>query len=100
MSFANQFLISKKEKSKKEKILHVKVEDIVDLLESGLRQLGKNIQESVILQNQIFDKIKEICTQGQQSTAQLKEFRDKLEKNLKKIEAQEQDLQNFLIVCK
>jgi uncharacterized protein YpbB len=99
MSFANEFVVAKKTKAKKESCVHVK-EDIVELLESALRQLGSNIQQSVIVQNQIFDKIKEILGDSQQSTSQLKDLREKLEKYLKKIEEQQADLQSFLLACK
>ncbi len=96
--FANEFVVSKKTKEKKEMAASVK-EDIAELLESALRQLGKNIQQSVTVQNQLFDKIKEICGDGQQSTLQLKELREKLEKHLKKLEEQQAELQSFFVVC-
>lgn len=96
---ANEFVVSKKTKAKKEMAVRVK-EDIAELLESALRQLGSNIQQSVIVQNQIFDKIKEILEGSQQSTSQLKELRDALEKYLRKFEEQQADLQSFLLVCK
>jgi ElaB/YqjD/DUF883 family membrane-anchored ribosome-binding protein len=99
MSYANQFVISKKEKSKKEMASHVK-DDIVELLESTLRQLGRNIQQSVTVQWQIFDTIKDMYGQGQQSTVQLKEIRDKLQSFLKKIEQQQEDFRDFLLTCR
>jgi hypothetical protein len=96
MSFANQFIVSKKTKEKKESSAHVK-EDVVELCESALRQLGCNVQQSVTAQNHIFDKIKSLCIEGQQSTAQLKELREKLEKYLKKLAEHQADLQELLI---
>lgn len=96
--FANEFVV-KKTKTKKEIAVHVK-EDIIELLESSLRQLGRNIQQSVAVQNHIFDMIKNVCDDGQQSTAQLKELRDRLEKYLKKIEEQQVDLQSFILQSK
>lgn len=99
MSFSNEFVVSKKDKAKKEIAGRVK-EDIAELLESMLRQLGTNIQQSVSVQNYIFDTIKDVCGQGQKSTAQLKELRDKLEKYLKKIEEQQADLEAFMLIFK
>lgn len=97
--FANEFVVSKKTKTKKETAAQVK-EDVIELLESTLRQLGNNIQESVTVQNKMFDKIKEMCSDNQQSTDQLKELRNKLEKYLKKLEDQQADLQDILWSCK
>ena len=95
----SEFVVCKKTKTKKETAVRVK-EDIVELLGSSLRQLGCNIQESVTVQNQIFDKIKVMLEDNQKTTAQLREFRDNLEKYLKKLEEQQADLQNFLLSCK
>ena len=93
---ASEFI---KKKEKKEIAVRVK-EDIAELLESSLRQLGKNIQLSVAVENHIFDKIKEICGDSSLSTAQLKELREKLEKYLKIFEDQQADLNSFLLQCK
>lgn len=93
MNLANQFV---KKKPKKEIAVRVK-EDIVELLESCLRQICGNIQELVTVQSQIFDKIKEIYEDGQPSTSQLKELRDNLEKNLKTLQTQQADLHNFFL---
>ncbi|MBP6870337.1 hypothetical protein KBC04_05615 [Candidatus Babeliales bacterium] len=94
-----EFIVSKKTKTKKEIALHVK-EDIAELYESILRQLGSNIQQAVVVQNQVIDKIKNFVDDSSQSTHQLKELRDKLEKYLKTLEEQQADLQNFLLFCK
>jgi len=99
LSAGSEFVVCKKTKTKKETAVHVK-EDTIELLESSLRQLGCNIKQSVTVQNQIFDKIKEMLEDNQKTTTQLKEFRDNLEKYLKKLEEQQVDLQNFLLSCK
>lgn len=92
---ANEFI---KTKPKKEVAAKVK-EDIAELLESAVRQLGRNIQQTVIVENKIFDTMKELLEGGQRSTAQLKELRTTLEKYLKKFEEQQLELQNFLLAC-
>jgi septal ring factor EnvC (AmiA/AmiB activator) len=89
----------KKPKQKKETTSQVK-EDIAELLESALRQLGKNIQQSVDVQDQIFDKIKEILGDNQMSADQLKALRFRLELHLKKLEEQQADLYDILLSCK
>lgn len=94
---ASEFV--KKPKQKKESTSQVK-EDIVELLESALRQLGKNIQQSVDVQDQIFDKIKEILGDNQMSADQLKALRFRLELHLKKLEEQQADLYDILLSCK
>ncbi|MBV8660709.1 MAG: hypothetical protein JO129_01010 [Candidatus Dependentiae bacterium] len=96
---ANEFVVSKKTKTKKETTAQVK-EDVVELLESSLRQLGNNIQVSVTVQNKMFDKIKDMCNDNQQSIEQLKELRSKLEKYLKNLEEQQADLQDILWLYK
>ena len=83
--FANEFVVPKKAKAKKEVAVHVK-EDIVELLESSLRQLGRNIKQAVIVEDQIFDQLKELLTDDQMTTAQLKDLRDHVEKYLQMIE--------------
>ncbi|MDP3788055.1 MAG: hypothetical protein Q8Q60_01895 [Candidatus Chromulinivorax sp.] len=88
-----------KEKVKKESSTQVK-QDIAELLESAVRQLGNNIKESVTVQNQMFDQIKEIMGDSQQSTAQLKELRKKLEACLKNLEDQQAELHTILLTCK
>lgn len=92
-----EFVINKKDKTKKEIALHVK-EDIVELYESALRQIGSNIQQSVVVQNYIIDNIKRLMENNSQSTAQLKALRAQLEKSLKILEEQQADLQNFLML--
>ena len=93
-----QEFIKPKTKSKKEIAAQVK-QDIADTLECLLRQVGTNIQQSVVVQNQIIDKIKNLVEDTAQSTQQLKETRNKLENYLKKLEEQQADLQNFLLIC-
>ena len=92
--FANEFVVPKKAKAKKEVAVHVK-EDIVELLESSLRQLGRNIKQAVIVEDQIFDQLKELLTDDQMTTAQLKDLRDHVEKYLQMIEQQQSDLESF-----
>ncbi len=96
---ANEFIIPKKTKTKKETAAQVK-EDVAGLLESSLRQLNNNIQESAIVQNHIFDKIKELLSDSQLTTTQLKELRGKLEKYLQRFEDQQADLHSFLLDLK
>jgi len=96
LCYANEFVVSKKSKSKKEIAIHVK-EDVVELCESVLRQVGKNIQQSVAVQNQVFDMIKMIAEDNSLTTAQLKEVRGKLEKYLKELEDQWAQSQLFLL---
>lgn len=92
--FANEFVVAKKTKTKKEIAAHVK-EDVVELLESSLRQLGRNIKQAVIVEDQIFDQLKDLLTDDQMTTAQLKDLRDHLEKYLQMIEQQQSDLESF-----
>lgn len=96
--YSQEEFIKVKTKTKKEIALHVK-EDIAELYESMLRQIGNNINQSVDVQNQIFDKIKKLMNDASLSTYQLKELRHKLENYLKKLEEQEADLHNFLLLC-
>ena len=93
---AQEFIVPKKVKTKKEIAAHVK-EDIVELLESSLRQIGVNIQQAVSVQNKILDQIKDMLTDDQLTTAELKDVRSRLEKNLKMFELQQSDLQDFLL---
>lgn len=95
--YANEFIVHKK--TKKEIAAHVK-EDIIELLESSLRQLGKNIQHTVAAQNKIFDQIKTMCDNSSQSTEQLKELRAQLEKYLRAFEQQQAELGQFLLQIK
>lgn len=95
--YSEQEFIKVKAKTKKEIALHVK-EDIAELYESMLRQIGSNIQQSVGVQNQIIDKIKKLMNESSLSTHQLKELRSKLENYLKKLEEQQADLHNFLLL--
>lgn len=89
----------KKPKPKKETSSQVK-EEIAELLESAVRQLGQNIKQSVDVQNKMFDAIKEILSDNQLSTQQLKELRNRLEQHLKKLEEQQADLYDVLLSCK
>jgi len=98
----SEFVVVKK---KKESTVHVK-EDIGYALEISLRQIGKNITQSVIVQNQIFNKIKDLlgaCEKNNDSkstfdasTAQLKIYRNQLESFYHKLEQQQVELESFL----
>ncbi len=94
---AHEFV--KEKKVKKESSSQIK-QDIAELLELISRQLGSNIQESVTVQHQIFDQLKEVMGDGDHSTVQLKELRKKLEACLKKLEEQFAELHNILLTCK
>ena len=88
-----------KTKQKKESASQIK-DDIVELLVSVLRQLGQNIQQTVDVQNQAFDMIRKIFSDNQLSAEQLRDLRCKLEKHLKKLEAQQAELYDILLSCK
>lgn len=91
----NEFIVDKKTKPIKEMALRVK-EDIADFLESILRQLGKNIGQSVYVQNHVFDMIKDLFDDQTLSTQELKELRSYLTEYLHTLEKHQVDLQNFL----
>ena len=99
----NEFVVKKK--NKKELAVNVK-EDIAAELEFELRQVSKNIAELARVQEQIFDKMKDLlgacedatdkksCFAG--STQQLKEQRHKLKIFSEKLARQHDDLQTFV----
>lgn len=99
----NEFVVKKK--NKKELAVNVK-EDIAIELEFELRQVSKNIAELARVQEQIFDKMKDLvgacedaidkksCFSG--STQQLKEQRHKLKIFSEKLARQHDDLQTFV----
>lgn len=89
MVYANQFIVPKK--TKKEMAIHVK-EDIAELLESAVRQIGVNISQAVRVQNSFFDSMKDMCVDKNYSTAELQQMRSKLEKYLEILESQAADL--------
>ena len=89
----------KKTKQKKETSSQVR-DEIAELLESTLRQLGQNMQQSIDVQNKIFDKIKEIMSDSSLSIEQLKELRIRLVKHLKKLEEQQAELYDIVLSCK
>jgi hypothetical protein len=93
---ANEFI--KKSKQKKESTGRIK-QDVVDQLESIARKIGENIQQSVEIQNLMFDLTKEIMN-DERSGAGLHELRKKLESALKKLEEQQVELQRILVNCK
>jgi len=93
---ANEFIVPKKAKTKKETAAQVK-EDVAELLESALRQLNSNIQQAAIVQNRIFDLMKELLSDNQLTTDQLRKMREKLEKYLQRFEEQQADLHSFLL---
>jgi septal ring factor EnvC (AmiA/AmiB activator) len=93
---ANEFIVPKKSKAKKETAAQVK-EDVAELLESALRQLNSNIGQAAIVQNKIFDQIKELLSDNELSTDQLRQLRTKLEKYLQRFEEQQADLHSFLL---
>ncbi len=94
---SNEFVVAKKEK--KQTAAQVK-EEVVELLESVVRQLGQNIQQAVDTQNRVFDMIKSMISQDQFSTQQLKDKRTMLEQHLKKLEQQQAELYDILLACK
>lgn len=94
---SNEFVIVKKEK--KQTAAQVK-EEVVELLESVVRQLGQNIQQTVDTQNRVFDMIKSMISQDQSSTQKLKDQRAMLETHLKKLEQQQAELYDILLACK
>lgn len=99
---ANEFI---KLKQKKESSTSVK-EDIGCELELLLRQMNKNSIDMARVQDQIFDKIKDLMGSSDdlldgrsvfdKSTTELKEQRHKLKHFHQKLLQQQQDLQNFL----
>ena len=101
-SSANEFVVTKV-KSKKETSATVK-EEIGETLESCLRQMSHNIVQQAKVQQQIFDKIKDLvgaCDDKDTSafcgsTAQLKEQRHKLQVFHQKLVQQQEELQKFL----
>lgn len=98
----NEFVVKKK--NKKELAVNVK-EDIAAELEFELRQINKNIVELTRVQEQIFDKLKDLlganddvldkksCFAG--STQQLKEQRHKLKIFSEKLLQHSHDLPTF-----
>lgn len=95
-----EFIVKKK--SKKESVAMIK-EDIGQTLEDCLRQLSKNIVQQAKVQEQIFDKVKDLfagCVDESSvfdgSTAKLKEQRQKLQIFHHRMLQQEDDLKNFL----
>ncbi len=92
----NEFI--KKPKAKKESVAQVK-EEVAELLESVLRQVGQNICQSIDVQNNVFDKIKEIMSDNQLSCEQLKQLRARLEKQLKVLEEQQAQLYDIILSC-
>lgn len=96
----SEFVVKKK--TKKESVSSLK-EDIAGQLELSLRQMSKNIAEQAKVQQQIFDKIKDLlgaCESEKSvfagSAEQLKAQRDKLQTFHKKLVQQQDDLQTFL----
>jgi len=97
--FPGEFVVVKQPK-KKESAAHVK-EDIADQLESISRQINKNVRQSSYVQDQLFDKVKELVTQSDRSvfsgsTTELKECRCKLKNFYELLERQQADLETFL----
>jgi gamma-glutamylcysteine synthetase len=103
----NEFVVKKK--NKKELAVNVK-EDIAAELEFELRQISKNIAELARVQEQIFDKMKDLVGACEDtldkkscfsaSTQQLKEQRHKLKIFSEKLVRQYEDLQTFLACFK
>ena len=98
----NEFVVVKN-KNKKESAGAVK-EEIGETLELCLRQMSNNIVQQAKVQQQIFDKIKDLvgaCDQTDKSvfdgsTVQLKEQRHKLQAFHQKLVQQQEELQKFL----
>jgi|GEM_PF-1491232 len=100
----NEFVVVKT-KNKKELLVSVK-EDIACELELLLRQTSKNIAEQAQVQQQIFDKIKDLMgafdessspkTVFAGSTMKLKDQRHKLKMFNQKLLEHQEDLQGFL----
>lgn len=94
-----QEFIKPKKKEKQESAAKIQ-QDVADLLEIIVRQIGTNIQQSVVVQNQVIDQIKSLMHDNSQSIDKLKQARCKLEQYLKKLEEQQLELQNFLLSCR
>lgn len=97
---SHEFVVKKK--IKKESITSIK-EDIACQLELSLRQMSKNIIEQAKVQQQIFDKIKDLLGASESeksvfngSIEQLKSQRDRLQIFHKKLVGQQEELQAFL----
>jgi len=100
----NEFVVTRA-KSKKESASSVK-EDIAITLEMCHQQISKNIIELAKIQQQTFDKIKDlvgVCDASSNeksvfdgSTVQLKEQRHKLKAFHHKLVQQQEELQHFL----
>ncbi|AXK61095.1 hypothetical protein [Candidatus Chromulinivorax destructor] len=95
----SEFVVKKK--TKKESITSIK-EDIASELELSLRQISKNIAEQARVQQQIFDKFKDLLGAGESETSvfggtvqQLKAQRDKLQVFHNKLVHQYHELQTF-----
>jgi ElaB/YqjD/DUF883 family membrane-anchored ribosome-binding protein len=94
---ASEFV--KKPKQKKESAAQIK-ENIAELLESVLRQLGHNMQQSVDVQHAIFDTLKDILGDNAMSVEQLQQLRIQLQQHLKKMQEQQNELYDILLSCK
>lgn len=94
--FGNEFVVTKKNKSKKETITQVK-QDIADILESLLRQVGTNIIQLVHVQDKLFDVLKDLFDeQDDRSAADWKNIREKCQHYATKLEQYQVDLDGFL----
>ncbi|MGZ6251252.1 MAG: hypothetical protein ACXWL2_04430 [Candidatus Chromulinivorax sp.] len=89
-------MITKKNKPKKETITQVK-QDIADILESLLRQVGKNITQLVHFQDELFNVLKDLFDeQDDRSAADWKVLREKCQHYASKLEQHQVDLDSFL----
>lgn len=94
---ANEFVMPKKSKTKKELSAQVQ-QDIFDLFENLLRQLGKNIQQAVFVQNKLYTNMKKMFEhESQQSTTQLKQLRADLQEHLTRLEKQYDSIHSLLV---
>jgi predicted nucleic acid-binding Zn-ribbon protein len=89
----------KKPKQKKESASQVR-DEVAELLESALRQLGQNIQQSIDAQNKIFDTIKEIMSDSTLSIDQLQDLRARLQKHCQNLQEQQAELYDIVLSCK
>ncbi len=91
----NEFIVEKKV-TKKESPSQLK-EQICDLLEINMRQLGSLITQAVQVQDKMIDEMKRLLHNEENlSVVQLRQLRDGLEKNIKIVQEQQIAIQNFL----
>ena len=90
---SNEFVVKKTKK--KEMAISIK-QDICSNLEKALRNINEILSQGIILQADIFDKIKVIIADEENmTTAQLKKYREKLELLNDQLKKQQLFLEQF-----